>query len=280
MTEAEPKTIRVSFYLSSTVAELLQRHFDKMRQELGLFGASESSLMNLFLNTTLDPSRYHSGAFVAPPQYQNGAATEPPRYHDGTQRVCAHARDLSSSILSCPKGEISENENSRPPKPPPSKSMLIAEIGELREQFEDRDQVDRVLALMAHHLAGKTISFSRRKRLLLEWVAVKNDKGEKWVQAAFDVLLERKAVPRGPEKFLAKLLKDGVNQEATPKQTSIGDPPAWQELRRNYFYCDQTGDWAPKDVRGKPDYKSPRKPHPEGMPRPTPFKGRAWNPRA
>ena len=201
-------------------------------------------------------------------------------FQSGTTRARAPAGGVLSYPVLC-TGESEDAKKSRPPKLAPSKSMLVAEITELREKFEDPDQVDQVLALMAHHLKQSRITFSRQKRLLQEWQTVVAAKGETWVQACFDVLLDRTEVPRKPEPFLRRLLKDGVEskggngkQATLPRPASRdptipeGYPPDIYDSRR-WAWSEVNKAWFPLNEYGKPDWGSRKRwAYREGMKRP------------
>jgi hypothetical protein len=63
------------------------------------------------------------------------------------------------------------------------------------------------------------------------------------------------------------------------RKQQAAEPAEWAKFRRNHYWCEQTGDWAPLLLNGKPDFQSPRKHGPKGMPTPD-SKIRSWNPRA
>jgi hypothetical protein len=134
-------------------------------------------------------------------------------------------------------------------------------ISQLRRRFTDQELVDDVIRIVGSKNATKKVTLRRQVNMFREI--------EKIDVAACEYAFEQTI--KKPGGFTgdpwAWVVRVAINREKE-KPPRPNEPSEWKNLRKNYVYCEQTGDWAQKDRYGKPDYGAPRKPHPEGMPRP------------
>jgi hypothetical protein len=161
---------------------------------------------------------------------------------------------------------------------------IDAEIERLRQRYDNLELIDRTFeAIKSTRVSGK-IGPTIILGALRKWATCPVEA----VYMACERYLDKGFAAQGKkENYLWGMVKGCEDELIRPIQPSkasqpsgrAGEPEEWRDFRRNHFYCEQTGDWAPRLINGKPDYGAPRVSPPKGMLTPE-SKPRPWNPRS